>query len=89
MKIAQQLAALDTTAAAAQAQQRAIAVDQVWAGEGYTKYTFDDNSVLIQSGAGQYGMDADDFDSIDGYGKWLGKDVAVELKEIQRLIEAI
>lgn len=91
-KIAQQIAAQhdNTTAAGAVAEAKAIAKDQVWAGEGYTKYTFDDNSVLIQSGATQYAMDAGDANSIRGYESWL--DAAArdaESGEIERLLEAI
>jgi hypothetical protein len=89
MKIAQELAQMDQSLAFEQAQARAIAQDQVWGGEGYTKYTFDDNSVLIQSGVVQYGMDADDVASIKGYAEWLGNDVEFEQVEIDRLLEAL
>lgn len=89
MKIAQQLAVLDATEAQTQAEEKAVAKDQIWGGEGYTKYTFDDNSVLIQSGPIQYGLDADDKESIAGYAAWLGDDVDFEAGEIARLAEAL
>ncbi|WP_458068657.1 anti-CRISPR protein AcrF2 [Rhodanobacter sp. BL-MT-08] len=91
-KIAQQIAAqhADTTKASEAAEAKAIAKDQVWEGEGYTKYTFDDNSILIQQGATQYAMDADDAGSIQGYAEWLD-DVAraAEAGEVERLLEAL
>jgi hypothetical protein len=89
MKIAQQLAQMDLADAHEAAESKAIAQDQIWGGDGYTKYTFDDNSVLIQSGPIQYGMDADDAASIKGYADWLGKDVEFEQVEIERLMEAL
>ena len=91
-KIAHQIAAQhdNTTAAGEVAEARAIAKDQVWEGEGYTKYTFDDNSVLIQQGPTQYAMDADDADSIRGYAAWLDADArAAEAGEVDRLLEAL
>jgi len=89
MKIAQQLAQMVSSFALVEAQSRAIAQDHVWGGECYTKYTFADNSVLIQSGVVQYGMDADDVSSIKGYAEWLGNDVEFEQVEIDRLLEAV
>ena len=86
--IAQQHA--DTIAASEAAEANAIAKDQVWGGEGYTKYTFDDNSVLIQSGTTRYAMDADDADSIKGYAEWLDDEArAAEASEVERLLEAL
>ncbi len=80
----------DTVAACEAAEAIAIAKDQVWEGEGYTKYTFDDNSVLIQSGTTQYAMDADDADSIKGYADWLDDEArTAEDSEIKRLLEAV
>lgn len=80
----------DTVAACEAAEAIAIAKDQVWDGEGYTKYTFDDNSVLIQSGTTQYAMDADDADSIKGYADWLDDEArTAEDSEIKRLLEAV
>lgn len=80
----------DTVAACEAAEAIAIAKDQVWDGEGYTKYTFDDNSVLIQSGTTQYAMDADDADSIKGYADWLDYEArTAEDSEIKRLLEAV
>lgn len=80
----------DTVAASEAAEAIAIAKDQVWDGEGYTKYTFDDNSVLIQSGTTQYAMDADDSDSIKGYAKWLDDEAfSAEASEIERLLESV
>ncbi|EOV2330787.1 TPA: anti-CRISPR protein AcrF2 [Pseudomonas aeruginosa] len=80
----------DTVAACEAAEAIAIAKDQVWDGEGYTKYTFDDNSVLIQSGTTQYAMDADDADSINGYADWLDAEArTAEDSEIKRLLEAV
>lgn len=91
-KIAQQIAAQydNTTAAGEIAEAKAIAKDQVWDGEGYTKYTFDDNSVLIQQGPTQYAMDTDDADSIRGYANWLDPEAqAAEATEVERLLEAL
>lgn len=91
-KIAQQIAIQhsNTTAAGEIAEAKAIAKDQVWEGEGYTKYTFDDNSVLIQQGPTQYAMDADDADSIRGYAEWLDVDArTAEANEVARLLEAL
>jgi len=48
MKIAQLLAEMDKSIASEKAKSRAIAQDQACGRECYTKYTFDDNSVLIQ-----------------------------------------
>nr|5UZ9_K Chain K, Anti-CRISPR protein 30 [Casadabanvirus D3112] len=80
----------DTVAACEAAEAIAIAKDQVWDGEGYTKYTFDDNSVLIQSGTTQYAMDADDADSIKGYADWLDDEArSAEASEIERLLESV
>ncbi|ELK4823471.1 anti-CRISPR protein AcrF2 [Pseudomonas aeruginosa] len=79
-----------TVAACEAAEAIAIAKDQVWDGEGYTKYTFDDNSVLIQSGTTQYAMDADDADSIKGYADWLDDEArTAEDSEIKRLLESV
>lgn len=90
MKIAQQIAAQNDVIAGAEiAENKAIAKDQFWVGEGYTKYTFDDNSVLIQSGLAQYALDADSVESINGYVEWLGEDVHLESAEIERLLEAV
>jgi hypothetical protein len=89
MKIAQHLATFIPSFAQAESEKRAIARDQLWEGEGYTKYTFDDNSVLVQSGVSQYGMDADDVDSIRGYAEWLGDDLKFEQAEIDRLLSLI
>ena len=91
-KIAQQIATEydNTTAAGEVAEAKAIAKDQVWDGEGYTKYTFDDNSVLIQQGPTQYAMDADDAGSIRGYAEWLDADArTAEAGEVERLLEAL
>lgn len=80
----------DTVAACEAAEAIAIAKDQVWDGEGYTKYTFNDNSVLIQSGTTQYAMDADDADSIKGYADWLDDEArTAEDSEIKRLLESV
>lgn len=62
-----------------------------------SKYTLDDNSVLVFSGAEVYGLDADDAESIRGYAVWLWKhtgdasdaDRAGEHAEIRRLLEAL
>jgi hypothetical protein len=89
MKQAEQLAQLSTTEATQGAKAAAIAKDQIWGGEGYTKYTFDDNSVLIQSGPLSYGMDADSRESIEGYREWLGDDADLEAGEISRLLDAL
>lgn len=67
----------------------AIAIDQLWDGDGYTRYTFDDNSVLILSGRRQYVMDANSVVSITGYAAWLGSDVQYEQAEIDRLLGEI
>jgi len=94
-KIAQQLAAARNGSASAEeiikkAEAMAIAKDEIWTGDGYTKYTFDDNSVLVLSGPVAYGIDADDAESIRGYGEWLDADArAKESEEIDRLIEAL
>jgi hypothetical protein len=94
MKIAVQLAARynngeSDDSIGADAEDKAIGIDQIWGGEGYTKYTFCDNSVLIQSGPLAYGMDADDAASIRGYAAWLGDDEPLERAEIERLLEAL
>ena len=89
MKIAQHLATFIPSFAQAESEKRAIAQDQLWEGEGYTKYTFDDNSVLVQSGVSQYGIDADDVSSIKGYTEWLGDDLEFEQAEIDRLLSLI
>jgi hypothetical protein len=89
MKIAQHLATFIPSFVQSESEKRAIARDQLSEGEGYTKYTFDDNSVLVQSGVSQYGMDADDADSIKGYAEWLGDDLKFEQAEIDRLLSLI
>ena len=71
------------------AKRTAIAVDQIWSGAGYTKYSFSDNSVLIRSGPAQYALDADSVDSIKGYSAWLGNDAWLEANEIDRLLANI
>ena len=89
MKIAQHLVTLTASSAQAEAEKRAIAKDQIWGGEGYTKYLFDDNSALIQSGVLQFGLDADNADSINKYAEWLGDDKSLEQAEIERLLDAL
>ncbi len=89
MKLAQYLLTLTAESAQTEAEKRAIAKDQIWGGEGYTKYTFDDNSALIQSGALQFGLDAEDVNSIKKYFEWLGDDISFEKVEIERLLEAL
>ena len=75
--------------AAQYAEKIAVAKDQIWSGEGFTKWTFDDNSVLIQSGPLMYALDADSRDSIEGYRTWLGADAEIEGGEIDRLLDAL
>ncbi len=89
MKKATKLAAMSTHAAYEQAEKLAIAKDQIWSGEGYTKYTFDDNSVLVMSGPTMYALDADSRASIEGYREWLGDDAGFEAADIDRLLEAL
>lgn len=92
MKIAQKIAQqhTDIINAAEASEALAIAKDQVWDGEGYTKYTFTDNSVLIQSGSSQYAMDADNIDSISGYAAWLDPEAQeAEATEVERLLAAV
>lgn len=89
MKIAQQLAALTVIEAQKKAEEDAIDIGQIWGGDGYTKYTFDDNSVLIQSGTRQYALDADSAESIREYKKWLGADAHLEAEEVKQIIAAL
>lgn len=89
MKIAQKLAALTSIEAQKKAEEEAIAVDQIWGGKGYTKYTFDDKSVLIQSGTEQFALDVDSAESIYEYEKWLGTDAHLDADEIGRLLVAL
>ena len=90
MKIAQKIVAQYKAYDAANvAKVMAMKIDQVWAGAGYTKYTFGDNSVLIQSGPAQYALDVDSVDSIKGYSAWLGNDAWIHANEIDRLLANI
>ncbi|HBN54738.1 MAG TPA: hypothetical protein DD456_12150 [Stenotrophomonas sp.] len=86
-KISQQIAQqyTDTTAAAEAAQARAVAKDDIWGGEGYTIYVFDDNSFLAQSGPTQIAVDADDAGSVDAYVEFLGDDVAHDQTRIDEM----
>ena len=78
------------------ATEKAIATDQIWTLE-LSKYTFDDNSVLVFSGCEYFGFDADDAESIRAYTVWLWKVTcwasdahrATEHAEIRRLLEAL
>ncbi|WP_372362918.1 hypothetical protein ACCQ10_09485 [Xanthomonas sp. NCPPB 1325] len=90
-KIAQQIAQQydNTTAAGETAESQAIAKDQIWSGEGYTIYLFDDNSLLAQSGSAQIAVDADDQGSVDNYIKWLGEDAAHDQQRIDDMLAAL
>lgn len=100
MKVAQQIATEALVSGAAEAMdlaiEHSIACDQNWNLE-LTKYTFDDNSVLVFSGAEVFGYDCDDAESIRGYAVWLWKntaeatdaDRATEHAEIARLLEGL
>lgn len=90
-KIAQQIAQqfTDTTSAADAAQGRAIAKDDIWGGEGFTLYVFDDNSFLAQSGLEQIAVDADDSASIDAYVAFLGEDACRDQQRIDDMREAL
>ncbi|MBB5875907.1 hypothetical protein [Xanthomonas sp. 3498] len=89
-KIAQQIAQQhnDTTTASEAAESLAIAKDQIWNGEGYTIYVFDDNSFLAQSGPTQVAVDADDQASVDAYVKWLGADASHDQQRIDEMLAA-
>jgi len=76
----------DAVDAMEQAELKAIAKDQIWSGDGYTIYVFDDNSFLAQSGNDQIAVDGDDPNSIDAYVAWLGVDVEYDLQRIQSLL---
>lgn len=71
------------------AESKTIARDQNWC-IGITKYTFDDNSVLVLRGPDSFGFDADSSESIRAYAEWLGSDIDdCEREEIERLIDAV
>lgn len=100
MKFAQRISNDVATTGAAEAMdiaiESAIACDHNWTLE-ISKYTLDDNSVLVFKGAEVYGIDADDAESIRGYAVWLwtntadatDADRATEHAEIIRLLEAL
>lgn len=91
MKAAQQIAALHSNAtdASEAAESAAIAKDQVWGGDGYTVYVFDDNSILAQSGPEQIAVDADDLASVQSYVEWLGADAARDQRRIDDMLAAL
>lgn len=97
MKTAQLIATEESASEAMDlATEKAIATDQNWQLE-LSKYTFDDNSVLVFSNWEYFGFDADDAESIRAYTVWFWKvtagysddDRATEHAEIRRLLEAL
>ena len=90
-KIAQQIAKQfnNTEAAGQAAEVQAISKDQIWDGEGYTIYVFDDNSFLAQSGPLQCAVDADDSGDVDAYEAWLGDDAQYDKARIEDMREAL
>lgn len=96
MKTAQLIATEESAADAMElATKQAIAADQNWM-LGLSKYTFDDNSVLVFSGWEYCAYDADDAESIRAYTVWLWRNTdgdeaarAIEYAEIRRLLEAL
>lgn len=86
-QIAQQYA--DTAAAAEQSESMAIAKDQIWGGEGYTVYVFDDNSLLAQSGVSQIAVDAGTRASVLEYIAWLGTDAPLDKQRIDDMLDAL
>lgn len=89
-KISQQIAEkyTTTTAAEAVAEGRAVSKDQIWSGECYTIYVFDDNSILAQSGPVQIAVDGDDKASVQNYIAWLGEDAEHDQLRIDDMLAA-
>lgn len=91
MKTAHQIAQqhTDTIAASEAAEAAAIAKDQIWDGEGYTIYVFDDNSFLSQSGPLQIAVDADDRASVIAYMEWMGTDAPLDKQRLDDMLDAL
>lgn len=70
------------------AEKHAIAKDQNWQLET-TKYTFDDNSFLVDRNGWFCAVDADSAESLREYRSFIGTIDDIELEEIKRMIEAI
>lgn len=72
-----------------QAEAQAIAKDQIWGGEGYTVYVFDDNSFVVFSGPTSLAVDADDREQVQAYIKFLGEDAGQDQQRIDDMLAAL
>ncbi|TAA45749.1 hypothetical protein EA655_05420 [Pseudoxanthomonas winnipegensis] len=79
----------DSQLAAGVAESWAVSKDQIWGGEGYTLYVFNDNSILAQSGPEQIAVDADDPESVQAYVQWLGDDAPLDQQRLDEIIAAL
>ena len=65
---------------------RAIGRDQIWGGEGYTIYVFDDNSMYVESGPTSIAVDADDAASVRSYIAFMGDDADLDADRIHNMM---
>ena len=72
-----------------EAAARAIAADQIWGGEGYTIYLFDDNSLWATSGSASIAIDADNAESVQNYLTFLGADAHLDAERIKNMNDAL
>lgn len=72
------------------ADYHAIARESIWAGDGYTIWVFDDNSLFVRSGPLCLAVDADDAESVERYVKFLDEEAAAhDADRIQAMRDAL